>query len=332
MNNKKKMLIIVIICIAASAVGGCGWYFGIKVPKDRAFNAYKAQVTACNEALKPYNDAVSAYNSRVSEIASANSAIEEIISSAQEAVNSGETPYEPGTVSSLSLAISDVRQEMVTVPEKKAAISDYTVSENDQKASAKELNAKTAAYAGQAEKINTDKSNVEKETKAMKVPDYTVQTKKLQDAEKALEDSIAIEKQIICPDESFVIARLQEIPDVQEVGAVTEDNDPNGQLNKPGGYTSTVYFSVSQVNQDEVDGNDIIEKGTWAGGAVETYTTAEDAQKRCDYLAQYDGGIFASGSHKVLGTMLLRTSDELTASGQKELEQKMISVLTELKN
>ena len=37
-----------------------------------------------------------------------------------------------------------------------------------------------------------------------------------------------------------------------------------------------------------------------------------------DYLAAFDGGIFASGSHTVVGTVLVRTSNELTASQQKK--------------
>ena len=41
--------------------------------------------------------------------------------------------------------------------------------------------------------------------------------------------------------------------------------------------------------------------------------------------------MFASGSHTVVGTTIVRTSDELTASQQKELETKLINSLVELK-
>ena len=74
----------------------------------------------------------------------------------------------------------------------------------------------------------------------------------------------------------------------------------------------------------------LIDKGTDAGGAIEVYSTVEDAEKRRDYLATYDGTIFANGTHTVIGTVLVRTSNELTASQQKELEQKVIEALTKL--
>lgn len=74
----------------------------------------------------------------------------------------------------------------------------------------------------------------------------------------------------------------------------------------------------------------IIDKGTDCGGSIEVYSTTEDANARNDYLAGFDGGIFASGSHTVVGIVLVRTSDELTASQQKEMEANIIAVLTEI--
>jgi hypothetical protein len=44
-------------------------------------------------------------------------------------------------------------------------------------------------------------------------------------------------------------------------------------------------------------------------------------------LTGFDGGVFSSGSHCVLGTLVIRTSNELTASKQKALEQAIIDVL-----
>ncbi len=60
------------------------------------------------------------------------------------------------------------------------------------------------------------------------------------------------------------------------------------------------------------------------------YSTVEDANKRNDYLASFDGGILSSGSHTVVGTVLVRTSDELTASQQDQLEAAIIESLTRL--
>ncbi|CAD0144417.1 protein of unknown function [Streptococcus thermophilus] len=85
-------------------------------------------------------------------------------------------------------------------------------------------------------------------------------------------------------------------------------------MNKPGGYTSAIYFTDSEV-QDQIDGSDIIAKGTDAGGQIEVYKSPEEAQKRNTYLSAFDGaGLFNSGSHEVCGTCVIRTSSKLTAT------------------
>ena len=123
---------------------------------------------------------------------------------------------------------------------------------------------------------------------------------------------------------------LKKVENIVDISAVTEDNDPNGNLNKAGGYTAQVYFSSDLVNQSEVYGASLIEKGTDAGGSIEVYANVEDATARNEYLASFDGGIFASGSHTVVGTALVRTSDELPASQQQTLEANIITALTEI--
>ena len=45
-------------------------------------------------------------------------------------------------------------------------------------------------------------------------------------------------------------------------------------------------------------------------------------KSRESYLAGFDGSILSSGSHKVVGTVLIRTSDDLNATKQKNLEEK----------
>ena len=78
-------------------------------------------------------------------------------------------------------------------------------------------------------------------------------------------------------------------------------------MDKAGGYTAQVFFSSDLVNQSEVYGTTIIEKGTAAGGSIEVYSNVEDANSRNEYLAAFDGGFFASGSHTVIGTVVVRT-------------------------
>ncbi|MBR2741996.1 MAG: hypothetical protein IKD89_00210 [Clostridia bacterium] len=119
------------------------------------------------------------------------------------------------------------------------------------------------------------------------------------------------------------------MPNINGIAAATEDHDPNGNLHKQGGYTAQVYFSSPLVDHTYLD-NDIIEAGTTGGGSVEVYSTAEEAISREMYLATFDGTVFASGSHKVIGTCLIRTSDSLTATQQKEMEANIVEALTKL--
>jgi hypothetical protein len=41
--------------------------------------------------------------------------------------------------------------------------------------------------------------------------------------------------------------------------------------------------------------------------------------------------MFSSGSHSVVGTVVIRTSDKLTASQQKEMEKNIYNSLIEIK-
>lgn len=152
----------------------------------------------------------------------------------------------------------------------------------------------------------------------------------MQKTKSQLEKSIQQMKQLTNPKEDFVIKRLNTVPGVVTIQAVTEDNDPNGQLHKAGGYTSTVYFEHENVDQSEVytsGSGDTVDKGTDGGGAVEVYENKADAEKRNDYLANFDGTVFASGSHLVAGTVIIRTSDLMTASQQQELEKNVLKAL-----
>ncbi|MBQ8290440.1 MAG: hypothetical protein IJY01_06210 [Clostridia bacterium] len=136
------------------------------------------------------------------------------------------------------------------------------------------------------------------------------------------------ENPVTAPSEDYVIECLEKVPGVLEIEAVTEDTDPMKNLNKPGWYTAHVYFSYELVNQDDVYGDDLIDKGTDAGGSIEVYKTKSEANERNEYLSAFDGGVLDSGSHTVIGTLVVRTSDELTASQQKLLESNIIATLT----
>ena len=127
-----------------------------------------------------------------------------------------------------------------------------------------------------------------------------------------------IEANLINPSEQFVISMLEELDVVTGVEAATEEHDPNGNLHKQEGYTAAVYFTTTYLDPATVPGDSIIDKGTTGGGQIEVYANVADAEKRDSYLAAV---FLSNGSHRVLGSMVIRTSDDLTATKQKELER-----------
>ena len=135
------------------------------------------------------------------------------------------------------------------------------------------------------------------------------------------------EKLVDKPTQEYVIQCLEKVPGILEIEAVTEDTDPMKNLNKPGWYYAHIYFSYEFVNQEDVYGDDLIDKGTDAGGSIELYKTKSEAEDRNEYLAAFDGGVLSSRSHTVIGTCVVRTSDELTATQQKQLENNIIFAL-----
>ena len=194
----------------------------------------------------------------------------------------------------------------------------------------------TAVSETKAKKVTTPEmpdtvDEINAETDKLIAVDYTDTLMKLNEAYAALDTSVQQYALVNNPSEGYVIECLGMVKQIVDISAVTEDNDPNGNLNKAGGYTAQIYFSSNLVNQEDVQGNTIIDKGTDCGGSIEVYSTPEDAQKREEYLSAFDGGILASGSHAVVGTVLVRTSDKLKASEQKEMEANIISALTTIK-
>lgn len=174
--------------------------------------------------------------------------------------------------------------------------------------------------------------NINAATEELKNTSFDDKTQALKDAETALSNSIEQRKLVTAPSEAFVIERLRGIDGVGEIAALTEETDNNGLLGKAGTYYAKIDFASPWIKDPYsiYSGRSVAENSTDGGGSVEVFETEELAQKRNDYLGAFDGGILASGSHKVLGTLIVRTSDELTASQQKKLEADIIASLTRL--
>ncbi len=248
--------------------------------------------------IKPYALAVKEYKQVVNIVDQKNEELDENIQKVEQLINSGEKVIDESIITNANEAVEKAEKDKVIIDKRPILTSD--IKEATQKYSTP--------------------------------PDYTENIELLNNIYNDYTTSIKQYKQVTNPSESFIIQRLETVNEITETQAVTEENDPNGQLNKAGGYTATVYFSSDSINQSDVYGSDLIEKGTAAGGAIEVYANEEDAKKREDYLASFDGSILSSGSHTIIGTVLIRTSPELSATKQKDLEKEIIDALIKLED
>ena len=246
---------------------------------------------------KPHDEAVKNFNQATEAVTEKNNELDHTIETVQAVIDSNEPPYDESTLTAASTAISDAQSSKRVIPE----LPDKT-------------------------------EEIKQAAEALKEPlDYTPAITNIMDAKTTLENSIQQMRQITNPSGDFVIQRIQGIDGITGVQAATEDHDPNDNLNKQGGYTAAIYFSLSLINQDEIIGTDIVDKGTQGGGCIEVYANVEDAEKRNTYLSAFDGaGMLNPGSHTVLGTIVIRTSDKLTATQQDEFTQKISDKLLEL--
>lgn len=249
------------------------------------------------QVKKPHDLAETKFNAAVKEVEAKNTELTSAMNDAQKILDKKEAVYDNTTKEAFITALSDAKAAQRKIPD---------------------LPKKTA--------------DINAETKKLSEPlDYSSVINAISEKQTAYQNSVLQMKQITNPNEDFVIQRLKGIPNISGYQAVTEDHDPNGNLNKQGGYTSTVYFSTPLIDQSSVYGNDIEDKGTECGGAIEVYASEEDAEKRDSYLASFDGaGMLNSGSHKVLGTIVIRTSTKLTATQQNEFTNNITNKLLEL--
>ena len=249
------------------------------------------------QVKKPHDLAETKFNAAVKEVEAKNTELTSAMNDAQKILDKKEAVYDNTTKEAFITALSDAKAAQRKIPD---------------------LPKKTA--------------DINAETKKLSEPlDYSSVINAISEKQTAYQNSVLQMKQITNPNEDFVIQRLKRIPNISGYQAVTEDHDPNGNLNKQGGYTSTVYFSTPLIDQSNVYGNDIVDKGTECGGAIEVYASEEDAEKRDSYLASFDGaGMLNSGSHKVLGTIVIRTSTKLTATQQNKFTNNITNKLLEL--
>ena len=253
-------------------------------------------LSACGEEKKA---ALEVYNAEVERITTETTALNTLIGECDKAIATKAVPLDQETLDNLTTILSEARAKITEIPDAKGNAEAITALVND----------------------------------TLKKTSYVDLTEKLAEAKAAYDKSVRQMEMVTNPPEADVIERTKDIEGITGLEAVTEDNDPNGKLNKAGGYTATIYYSYDKVDRSKLyiePGYTIVDIGTQGGAAIEVYRNAEDANKRNDYLTGFDGSFIDSGSHKVLGTVIIRTSSELTASQQQELTQKFEEALTKI--
>lgn len=72
---------------------------------------------------------------------------------------------------------------------------------------------------------------------------------------------------------------------------------------------------------------DVVMIGTAGGGAVEVFSSREEAEKRAEYISFFQGSVMDAGSCTVEGTCLIRTSKYLSGDQQEKLTKKIREAL-----
>jgi hypothetical protein len=246
---------------------------------------------------QPHRQALNAFSAAAAQVNAKNATLDHAIKSLDNIASSPRKPLNPKTRDDATTLIVKAKAEKRNVPESPDTTDDL--------------------------KIATEK---------LKAPlDYSTIIASLSAQRTKLEDSIKQLEQVTDPTGDFVVKRITGLPTITAIAAATEKNDPNGQLNKSHGYTAAIFFASSNVDKNKLPSSDLIENGTDAGGQIEVYRTVADAKKRNEYLEAFDGTAFSAGSHTVVGTCVIRVSDEMNAAQQKNVTDEVAAALTALR-
>ena len=319
MKRALSLVLIAMLILLTVSLSGCNEE--LKEEAADVAEKYNNLVGEYNESIKPYNEAVDS-------IVEANKTFNSAIDAAQASIDNGEEPFDKQTESDLKDGIVVANGKVVAVPDKLLEKETVSVDEDWGKSELEEFISNTNAD------IETLSNTKTPETP--EIPDYSDDMDALAKLKLAYEDSIQGLKQITAPSDEFVMKRLQLVETITSMDAVTEDHDPNGKLNKQGGYIGCIYFTDSRVNRDDLyikDGEDnVIDIGTVGGGAVEVFETVEDAVARDNYLASVQSITSTDNSHYVRGTCVIRTSEHLTGSQQKSLTDEITNALIKVEH
>ena len=192
--------------------------------------------------------------------------------------------------------------------------------------------AKTAVEGVEIPKMKSSVEDIEAQTEELKSIDLSQEKDSLEKAMTKFENSQKKYALVDNPSRDYILSCVGRVKGLDEIAYFTEKTDPTKSIGKSGQYYEKIVFHSVKVDDYGYDNKllTLEEIGNPAGGCVEAYRTAEDAERRNGQLKDMEGTISAPGSHKVVGTLVIRTSDDLTVSQQKKLESSLVKELTRL--
>lgn len=247
---------------------------------------------ARGELCRAWAEALEAYNAAYAELSKSNASLEEDISTGEATANASLPVMDGALYDALAEAISTAKNAFVPLEEWG------------------ETPEATLAAA-----------------RAMAGVDYSGMTQAILDVCAQIESSNQLYALVDAPSDERVIVCLSQVEGILQCVAVTEETDSNNNLNKAGSYIGRIIFAYEPVTRSAISDSALLNKGTDAGGSIEVFRNQADAVKRDSYLAVFDGTILDSGSHVVVGTVVVRTSSKLTASQQQELQTAITQAL-----
>lgn len=282
-----------------------------------------AVIDRYNTRAENVNSIIIWYNAAIHLVNEQNNILENKINSAQAILSNGSIPYDPSTEQELQAAIDDAISEMVPIPNDLQPFDVLSPSDHLSNQEKNMLATKAEAAIAELDSFNLP---------AMpSLPNYTSIIEAIDGSLAAYQNSVKSFQQITAPSDQFVINRLGLIDSITNIEAVTESHDPNGMLNKENGYVGCVYFLDKNVDSSglviEPGKDGPVDIGCIGGGAIEIFKTSEDAEKRDAFLTAIDETTKQSGSHHVHGTLVIRTSSNLSAEEQAALTGKIVDML-----
>ncbi len=302
----KKIFLSALILSVCFSLSGCG---NSKIRQET-----EEAVLSYNEAAKEANTAVAAYNYAVYVLSFQKEELDAAIQNAEDTAHSGGIPFDEQTLSSLNEEIQTAYASEPVLPDQ--FIAGYEeLSEPGRNVDKSDLDEQREKAQGLLDDL---KANPVPDPPA--IPDYSEEIARLESAASAYEDSVAGYELVLSASEDYVIERLQSIDTITDIEAEPAKEKENSQREES---PVCVYFTDSRVDRyalyirDEDPG--AAETGVKGGGCVEIYDSEEQAQRRQEELASYDGTIFGGGAHRSLGVMVLCVSNLLPNEEQLQL-------------